>query len=375
MTVAFTVGLNGKVERPTLETGATLRDAPVLRCLLRYFAATQFPSPDQGSIRVTVTLYFSTRFPPSKAVEDAARRGVGASRAQVLASEQNRPSGLAVDATSVYWSNSGGHPAFTRDAGPNGSIMKVSVDGGSVTSLVSGLDSPSAIAVDQANIYWTEWYGSVVKRLPLKGGEPITLASGKGALDNVVVDDTNVYWSDLGRGTVMKMPISGGTPTAFAPAQKPSAIAVDRQNVYWTDLERGTVMKTSIAGGRPAATLASVQGRAHGLAVDATHLYWASGFDTLMKLPLDGGKPVRLALSQYGIDAVAVDSGWVYWANYSAGTVSRLAVHGGAPTILASAQQEPLAIAVQGGNIYGINHAPSSGKGTVMKLHIDATAP
>jgi hypothetical protein len=61
-----------------------------------------------------------------------------------LASGQSYPGGIAVDATSVYWSNGG-----------SGTVMKVSTGGGTPTTLASGQSDPYRIAVDATFVYWT----------------------------------------------------------------------------------------------------------------------------------------------------------------------------------------------------------------------------
>jgi hypothetical protein len=77
-----------------------------------------------------------------------------------LASGQNRPYGIAVDSTNVYWLNSG-----------DGTVMKVPIGGGTPETLSSGQQNPatagSAIAVDGTSVYWTGYSsGTVVKLTP-----------------------------------------------------------------------------------------------------------------------------------------------------------------------------------------------------------------
>ncbi len=65
------------------------------------------------------------------------------------------PFAIAVDATSVYWTTYLG-----------GTVMKVSLDGGTTTLLASGQNSPQDIAVDATSVYWTTHGGTVMKLTP-----------------------------------------------------------------------------------------------------------------------------------------------------------------------------------------------------------------
>jgi hypothetical protein len=162
-----------------------------------------------------------------------------------LAFGQNGALGIAVDATSVYFTT------FYDD----GAVMKVPLAGGTAIALASAQDSPMSLVVDGVNVYWTNWDGGTVMAAPIGGGSATTLASGQSSPQGIVVDATSVYFTTGGTsaanyddGTVMKVPIGGGPATALATGQNyPLGIAVDATSVYWTNqadpMSSGMVMK------------------------------------------------------------------------------------------------------------------------------------
>jgi hypothetical protein len=177
--------------------------------------------------------------------------------------------GLAVDATSVYWLDS-------RTV-----LNKVPIDGGTVTTLASGMSlngTGRQLRVDSTSVYWFE-FGTVdalgddhstngsVKKVALDGGVVTTVVSGVGtsfdAADNCTlagcgggtgapfaIDATSLYWfSDYwGDGippTLYRLPLCGGTPTALASGPwAPNAIVVDSTSVYWNN--GGAVMRLTL---------------------------------------------------------------------------------------------------------------------------------
>jgi hypothetical protein len=208
---------------------------------------------------------------------------------------------LAVDAGSVYWTDT------------NGKVMGVAKNGGAPRTIDSVPLNPNAmrsIALDSSGIYWAN-YGDAMKTprdgylkgVPASGGKPVFFLdtikavgwhpTGGGSPSDVALDADNVYWTDFGPSTssnqeIDKTPKAGGTVTTLAAmSTEPTGIAVDSSFIYWTTFGdhgvAGTVMKVSKTGGE-AKTLATAQDRASSVAVDDTNVYWTTNGGTVMKI-------------------------------------------------------------------------------------------
>jgi hypothetical protein len=298
--------------------------------------------------------------------------------------------GIAVDATSVYWTC----PPATGLAGP-GTVTKCAIGGcgGTPTDLFSGQGIPYRIAVDATSVYWTDFWDAAVVKCPTSGcpsNQPIVLASGQANTQAIAVDATSVYWSNAPNGnpvTIMKCAIGGcsGNPTVLGSGQDYGwNIAVDAMNVYWTDSpgipnqNDGAVVKCAIGGcGMSPSAVASGQERPTNIAVDAQNVYWDRGEPSgasLVKCAIggcDGNPTVLTALAtDMGVGRLVADGKHVYWTyeghfdqtgyTYTSrhdGTVMKCAIGGcgGSPTVLASNLGAPTDIAVDATSVYWIN--------------------
>jgi hypothetical protein len=163
--------------------------------------------------------------------------------------------------------------------------------------------------------FWAQT--SNVFAAPVAGGSavPIALATEPFGL---AVDAANVYWTDTAIGQVMKMPKSGGTPVVLSTGGfSPLRITVDAANVYFSSSD-GPLRRVPIAGG-PTVAVTSVAVTAADIAVDGANLYWTGAGAGLApgvyRVPLAGGTLVRLAssLSNEFANGLALDSAFVYW--------------------------------------------------------------
>ncbi len=181
-----------------------------------------------------------------------------------LATGVTSPSFIAIDSSNVYWAQ------FE-------SIKKVGLNGGNITTLASAM-SPNAIAIDASSVYWIE-QGSpngTIKKVGLSGGPVITLESGLSYPCVLAVDSANVYWTEEYSGNIKKVGLNGGPITTLASGgSSPYAIAIDSANVYWA--VDGNVNRVGLDGG-PVITLATGQNYPHGIAIDSTSVYWIEAY-------------------------------------------------------------------------------------------------
>jgi len=198
-----------------------------------------------------------------------------------------------------------------------------------VTTIATGENGPCCLVVNATDLYFRSTRGIV--RLPLAGGTATALPSTYGPGFALALDASNLYWRvDVPGGItakLMKMPLDASSePITLTTSSSMGAIALDASNVYWT-MPAGTVAgagalaKMPLAGGTSPTSLASGLSEPSNLALDGTHIYFASRQDgTVMKLPLAGGTPTILASKQRLPSAVAVDGTSVYWTNYGGST-------------------------------------------------------
>jgi Domain of unknown function (DUF5050) len=248
---------------------------------------------------------------------------------QVLVDKQKSIGRLCVDDAHVYWT-----------AGAE--ILKLPKAGGQPTVLATAETrrrrGPAGIAVDDAFVYWTNYSSpdGSINRVSKNGGEPRLLAAGQDGAFYLALSAGHVYWtnhSGFGK-TVMRVSRDGGEPAAIAKFQNnPTYVAVDQHAAYWTNLTKhGTVMKWETAGGE-LQKIADDQAGPSAIALDESRVYWTSleigpgnwaRRSWILAAPKTGGPSRVIVQAAEHFWGLAVDDKYVYWTSFKAGTVARI---------------------------------------------------
>lgn len=189
-----------------------------------------------------------------------------------------------------------------------------------------------ALALDPTSVYWTNGRGSVgIQRTPKAGGATTVLTEAPSTGASLVADETGVYWANS-QG-IMKRRAAGGDPLIIAADVRPARLALDGTRIYWGD-GFGTVKSAPREGGPPTVH-GGVNARAiSALAVDGQHVYWAAD-GQLWRSPKQPPIGSQLLARDAWIGHIAVDDRAVYWLTETAlrklpkdaDTASSLALH------------------------------------------------
>lgn len=247
------------------------------------------------------------------------------------------PKMLAIDESNVYWIDST-------------SVNYVSVNGGTITTLASGLDSPVNITLDSQNVFWVETiccaHGQTgsIKKVPISGGTVTTLIDEVDAPQLVVLDAPNMYWieggpigEEEGFGRIAKMPIEGGIISTVISGITGGSmpIAVDDLHVYFAD--RWTIKKVSQEGGS-IENLAIANFYIHDITTDGISVYWIEDgpFTKIGKVSVNGGVEEILSNELSGPSGpITIHNSYVFWmAHYD--TIAKVSIDGGLTEVIAA---------------------------------------
>jgi hypothetical protein len=240
--------------------------------------------------------------------------------------------------------------------GANGTLSRVSFDGGVVSELTTANDHASSMAVDASHIYWAS--DTAIVRKPLAGGAELSIANGYNALSELAVDDTSVVWASSGGldrwskvdqtvehlddgSLILGLGISDGiyyysqthanrvrrTPPLqdLAQARFPGPLVVDERGVYYYEaadpfIEYAGALRLVPRDGGEVVTTATGLSPVIDLASDDLNLYFATAYGVLYRIKevsRFGGNVRTLACGPFHQQRlhIAVRDGVVFWVD------------------------------------------------------------
>jgi hypothetical protein len=258
------------------------------------------------------------------------------------------PRYVAVDSEHVYWTNTGLIGEAEAPVNGGGTIGRAKLNGEEVDpDFICGEDpsrpgkrfvgNPQGIAVNESHIYWANAANESIARAAIGGTgveEMFAQSFGSGGAPNgVTLSASDVYFSseEVGNNTgyISHVPIEGGKEqTTFIGEAGIRGIAVDNSHVYWASQSEGAIGRADLELENKKNEFINTPGKVNGLAADAAHLYWSvngesatnPGNDLYRYLPATGELSDLTALSGgngaevQGVLGVSANGSYVYFA-------------------------------------------------------------
>lgn len=267
----------------------------------------------------------------------------------VFLSARSSPFGIAVDTTSVFWTER------------SGTVAKALKSSGTPVPLATNRSGdPYRIDLDADRAYWNELTAGTIQSVAKTGGMIAQLHHDNAA--GVRIVGSTAYWPNVVSGTVHWVSVSGaGLTTLVAGLNEPQEVTANATHAYFT--HRGAMPAAGALGRIPVPSgmvtwLASGLCDPFGVAIDATHVYFSercngtAGRGTIRKVPLAGGEVTLLAYGLSGPAQLELDDAFVYWVETTGQAVRKVSLAGGPVTTLANPPEAPADLALDATHLY-----------------------
>jgi len=223
---------------------------------------------------------------------------------------------VAVNDTQLFWGDLSNEAIGTMalSGTPDGRVLfnepKVRVD----EALVPNVERPWGVAVDASHLYWASTAGAIGRSNLDGSAADRSFIAGLTSPCGLAVDGSHLYWGELETGAVARARLDGTEvePEFITGAGDPCGVAVDAAHLYWANTA-GSIGRAGIDGSDPEPAFVSSAGSPCGIAVDAGHVYWANFIEPgtfVSRADLDGSGAAPLVGEQFyaAMCGLALDS-------------------------------------------------------------------
>lgn len=191
-------------------------------------------------------------------------------------------------------------------------------------TLVADASLPGYVALDRDHVYWAAWSADGgVHRAPRDGGPPTPVAAPQPGTFALAVDDANVYFSTA---EGVKRTAKGGGPVSFLGAGDSAEIVLDGESVIYsvyTDPANGGVVRSVPKAGGPVTTLTTGLDGAEGMAIDGPRIYVGQEKGVSI-LEIDRASGAKRAISAQYARRLVLDGDTLFYATFSSPAIWRV---------------------------------------------------
>lgn len=198
--------------------------------------------------------------------------------------------------------------------------------------------SSSHVRLDATHAYFADATRGTVSRIPKRGGAEEILASDQDGLYELNVSDTYVYFQTGAH--LRRVPKAGGPVEDVAAADRIGFIALDATSVYWAegfdDVGHATLHAADLDGAH-ARVLADSLTRVETIALDGAELFFATQEDTgshIWRMNLETG--AKSPIVEARARRIVIDEERVYWLTYAVPELYSAPRAGGEATVVAT---------------------------------------
>jgi hypothetical protein len=279
---------------------------------------------------------------------------------------------------------------LTRGGGPTDGGAPDTTVARQAEVLATGQNDPVALSLDATHVYWLNAGTSDIRRLPLAGAgqTPTTVVTGLSVSSSVAASAGTLFWTNSFRAIMTCTVAADGacagtmfTDLGTAPTAYPAHLFVHGTRLYWVaeNTQARLVQVCPLAGctaGYPKTVFTSAAGSplhgvpVAGLAVDATSLYLTSFTGGVFRVTLTdpetaaAASAAQLTPSAYGTSELDLDGTVLRWGLLNDGKVAECTLPACSPVSDAlNGQPAPGGVRATTSHLYGFNRGtPKSGQ-------------